>query len=287
VLTGIACTTAGWLVFSFHDACVKLLVADFAAPQVLFMRSLVILCVCLAVGRSRLLLRAWSSPVRWPLVMRGLVLVGAWLAYYTAARHLQLALLITIYFASPLLVTALAIPILGERVPWQRWVSLTLGFTGVLIACRPGDLSQIGPIGLALFAALMWACAMILIRKIARAEPSLVQMLLANTAFLVTCGTAMPWLWLTPDLPQLALMLLVGGLGAMGQFLIYEGIRRAPASVVAPLEFTALLWSFLLGYAIWRDIPGAPVFLGAGFILLSGLLIVLGEWRSKRHCTTV
>jgi drug/metabolite transporter (DMT)-like permease len=56
---------------------------------------------------------------------------------------------------------------------------------------------------------------------------------------------------------------------------------------VAPLEFTALLWSFLLGYAIWRDIPGAPVFLGAGFILLSGLLIVLGEWRGKRHCTTV
>ena len=73
----------------------------------------------------------------------------------------------------------------------------------------------------------------------------------------------------------------------MGQFLIYEGIRRAPASVVAPLEFTALLWSFLLGYAIWRDIPGAPVFLGVGFILLSGLLIVLGEWRGKRHCTTV
>ena len=89
MLTGIACTTAGWLVFSFHDACVKLLVADFAAPQVLFMRSLVILCVCLVVGRGRLLVRAWSSPVRWPLVMRGLVLVGAWLAYYTAARHLH------------------------------------------------------------------------------------------------------------------------------------------------------------------------------------------------------
>ncbi len=78
-------------------------------------------------------------------------------------------------------------------------------------------------------------------------------------------------------------MLLVGLLGALGQFLIYEGIRRAPASVVAPLEFTALLWSFLLGHAIWHDIPAMQVFLGAGFILLSGLLIVLHEWRASRR----
>lgn len=248
------------------------------------MRSLVILGVCLVLGRGSLLARAAASPVRLPLLMRGLILVGAWLAYYTAARRLQLAELITLYFASPLLVTVLAIPLLGERVPWHRWLSLVLGMAGVILACRPGDLGgHMIPAGMALFAALMWACAMILIRRLAGSEPTLVQMLLANTAFLLTCGAVMPWLWRAPAPPQLALMLLVGLLGSLGQFLIYEGIRRAPASAVAPLEFTALLWSFLLGYAIWRDIPAVPVFMGAGLILLSGVLIVVSEWRDGRR----
>jgi drug/metabolite transporter (DMT)-like permease len=167
---------------------------------------------------------------------------------------------------------------LGEKVPPARWAFILIGFAGVVVACWPAALDAWWPVGLVLLAALLLAYSMILIRQIARAEPTLVQMLVANTTFLILCGAAMPWAWVTPDLIGLALMLLVGVIGAAGQFTIIESIRQVPASVVAPLEFTALVWSFLLGYAIWGDVPDWPVFVGAALILASGTMIVTSEW---------
>jgi drug/metabolite transporter (DMT)-like permease len=252
---------------------VKLLVAGLPAVQVLFARSAVILA-CSVLADRRTPVRALRSPARGALLGRGLVLLAAWLCYYSAARHLQLAELVTIYYASPLL---------GERVPWPRWAALLVGFSGVLLACRPGDLrGQPRPIGLDLLAAALWAYAVVLIRRLARHEPTLVQMLLAASVFLVACGAALPWLWQAPGGTQLGLLLLVGLLGAGGQFLLYEGIKRAPATVAAPLEFTGLAWSFCLGFLVWGDIPDPAVFAGAGLILASGCLVVAGEWRDPR-----
>jgi S-adenosylmethionine uptake transporter len=95
-------------------------------------------------------------------------------------------------------------------------------------------------------------------------------------------GATMPFKWKTPDALGLALMIGIGLLGALAQFLLIEGIRRAPASVVSPLEFSALVWSFLLGYLIWADVPGLNVFAGAILITLSGVFIVYEEWRRAR-----
>jgi drug/metabolite transporter (DMT)-like permease len=128
---------------------------------------------------------------------------------------------------------------------------------------------------------------MILIRQIALKESTLVQMMTSSFAFVVMTGPAMFWFWTTPDLMQFLLMASIGTIGAVAQFLLIEGIKRAPASVVSPLEFTALVWSFVLGYAIWGDVPAVNVFGGAGLILVSGALIVLGEWRNVRLAARV
>jgi drug/metabolite transporter (DMT)-like permease len=282
VLYGIACVTASFSVFALHDAGVKWLVAGYAPLQILFVRSVVIFLICLATGRRRIVMRTIRSPIRNTLLLRAVGLLGAWLCFYTAARSLGLAELTTIYFASPLMVAALAVPILGETVTRGRWLSILVGFAGVLIACRPGDLAQASAIGLALLAALLWAGSMILIRQIALREPTLVQMLTASFAFIVMTGSAMPWFWHTPSLWESVLMAGIGALGALAQFLLIEGIRRAPASVVSPLEFTALVWSFVLGYLFWHNVPGLNVFVGAALILMSGTLIVAGEWRLAR-----
>ncbi|HXV25051.1 MAG TPA: DMT family transporter [Alphaproteobacteria bacterium] len=275
---GLILALCGWLLFSLHDAAIKWLVADYSAWQILFVRSAVVLAICLAIGRRRLALQAATSPVRRALLLRSVIFMAAWLCYFTAARYLQLAELVTLYFGSPLMVAALAAPMLGEKVPPTRWAFILIGFAGVVVACWPAALNTWWPVGLVLLAALLLAYSMILIRQIARAEPTLVQMLVANTTFLILCGAAMPWAWVTPDLIGLALMLLVGVIGAAGQFTIIESIRHVPASVVAPLEFTALVWSFLLGYAIWGDVPDWPVFVGAALILASGTMIVTSEW---------
>jgi drug/metabolite transporter (DMT)-like permease len=282
VLTGIGLATASFAVFALHDAAIKWVVADFSPWQVLFIRSLVILAICLAIGRQHVVIQTVRSPIRNALLARAIGLLLAWLCFYTAARNLQLAELMTIYFASPLLVAVLAVPLLHETVTRMRWISILIGFGGVLIACRPGDLSHAGAIGLALLAAVLWAGSMILIRQIATREPTLVQMLTSCFAFVLMTGAAMPFVWKTPDLTQLALMIGIGLLGALAQYLLIESIRRAPASVVSPLEFSALVWSFVLGYLIWSDIPGLNVFGGAVLITASGVFIVLEEWRKAR-----
>ena len=282
VLIGIVCAISSFAVFALHDAAIKWVVADTSPWQVLFMRSAVILCVCLIIGRKRVVIQTARSPVRNALFARAIGLLLAWLCFYTAARDLQLAELMTIYFASPLLVAVLAVPFLRETVTRMRWISILIGFVGVIIACRPGDLSHFGAIGLALLAAVLWAGSMILIRQIATREPTLVQMLTSSSGFVVMTGAAMPFVWKMPGLLDCSLMVGIGLLGGLAQYLLIEGIRRAPASVVSPLEFTALVWAFGLGYLIWDDMPGIHVFGGAVLIMVSGFFIVFEEWRKAR-----
>jgi drug/metabolite transporter (DMT)-like permease len=282
VLWGILFVCTSFAIFTAHDAAIKWLVADYAPLQVLFVRSAVILVLCVVIGRKPMIGRSIRSPIRNALLLRSVFLLAAWLCFYTAAQQLQLAELTTIYFASPLLVTVLAVPILGETVSRGRWLSILLGFAGVLVACRPDVRAPAIAIGFALLAATLWAASMILIRQIALREPTLVQMMTSSFAFVLLTGPAMFWFWHMPDPLEFALMASIGVVGALAQFLLIEGIRRAPASVVSPLEFTALVWSFVLGYAIWRDIPTLNVFGGAALIMLSGALIVIGEWRKLR-----
>jgi drug/metabolite transporter (DMT)-like permease len=97
--------------------------------------------------------------------------------------------------------------------------------------------------------------------------------------FLAVCGIAWPWWGGLPGGPALLLLLGIGLAGFVAQYLLYEGIRRARASVVAPLEYTGLLWSFALGFAIWGDVPAPGVVAGAALIILSGLLIIAMEER--------
>ena len=283
VLAGIAMAIASYAAFALHDAAIKWLVADYSPWQVLFLRSIVIFTICLVIGRQRIVVRAVRSPIRGVLLARALGLLMAWLCFYTAARSLQLAELITIYFASPLLVALLAVPVLREVITRMRWISILVGFTGVLIACRPGDLSHAGAIGLALLAAVLWAGSMVMTRQIAIREPTLAQMASTSFAFVLVTGAAMPFEWHMPDLGSLAMTIGVGLLGALAQYLLIESVRRAPASVVSPLEFTALVWSFVLGYLIWFDVPGLNVFTGAALIMASGGLIVFEEWRKARR----
>jgi drug/metabolite transporter (DMT)-like permease len=282
VLAGIGFTLAGYLLFSLQDATIKWLSAEFPAPQILFLRSLIIVPFCLFLGGRGTARRAMTSPIRLQLLWRSLVLLAAWLCYYSAARYLQLAELVTLYFSSPLLVAALAVPLLKERLTRTRWVSLVIGFAGVVIACQPGDLHQPYAIALALIAAGLWAYTAILIRQIVKAETTPVVMLVGGIVFIAACGAAMPFLWRAPSAWQWILLLLVGIFGALGQFMSTEGIRRAPATVTAPISFSSLLWGFILGFIIFGDVPRSSVFLGASLILTSGLIVAGGEWRQRR-----
>ena len=136
-LQGIGLCTLGYAFLTLQDAAIKWLVADYSVVTILFWRALVVVAVVLAAGRTRLIQRAWYSPSRRLLVVRGLLSIVAWLLYYTAARDLTLAEMTTLYFSAPIMVTVLAAVILKERASGWQWFSLIVGFVGVVIAIGP------------------------------------------------------------------------------------------------------------------------------------------------------
>ncbi|RVD32295.1 DMT family transporter, partial [Mesorhizobium sp. M8A.F.Ca.ET.023.02.2.1] len=125
------------------------------------------------------------SPIVLPMLVRSAFTLAAWLCYYNAARSLQLAELTTVYYAAPIIVTVLSVVLLGEKVPILRWLAVLIGFAGVFVACDPGHLGLSVPVLLVLTAAFLWGIAIVLLRKTALAERSMIQLLLNNFNFLV------------------------------------------------------------------------------------------------------
>ena len=282
-MSGIGLGVLAYMLFSAHDATIKFLVVDLPVWQILFIRSTMIVIGCLAIGRTRLIGQAMRSRLKTPLLVRGVLTLAAWLCYYTAARSLPLAQLITLYFAAPLMVTVLAAPVLGEVVTRGRWIAVAVGFVGVMIASDPLGVRLSWPTLLVLAAAAMWGYGVVLMRQIARLESSLLQIFAANTVFVLGSGALSLLDWQPTHAGQFGLLLAVGVLGGLGQFALFEGARHAPASVIATVEYSGLLWAFILGYAIFGDIPRPAVFVGAGLIVCAGVLLIGNERRAARR----
>lgn len=278
---GILLTCLAYFLFSVQDASIKFLVSTIGVWQILFFRSAAILVGSTLIGGRLLIVASARSPIFMAMLLRSFLILAAWLCFYTAARSLQLAELTTIYFAAPIIVTVLSIILLGEKVPLLRWSGVLVGFVGVFVACDPARLGLSVPVMLVLAAAFLWGLSIVLMRKIALQERTMIQVVLNNAFFLVIAGIPLLFLWQTPTMLELGLMLVVGTLGGVAQFLLFEGMKRAPISVIAPFEYSSLIWAFALGFAIWGDVPRSEVFTGAAIILGAGLLIVAGERRRR------
>ncbi|MCU1738240.1 MULTISPECIES: DMT family transporter [Pseudomonas] len=281
-LQGIGLCTLGYAFLALQDAAIKWLVADYSVITVLFWRGLVVVAACLLAGRLRLVRRAWRSPSRCLLVVRGLLSIVAWLLYYTAARDLTLAEMTTLYFSAPIMVTVLAALILKERATGWQWFTLIIGFVGVMIACRPSNMTDPWPIVLTLLAALCWAFTYIQLRQVDEQTSVLEQMLITNVVFVICMAVALPWTHTPPSTPAWLGMLGAGLVGGIGQFLLFASFQRATATLLAPFEYTGLIWAFLLSSLIWGTLMDVSLIIGAGLIALSGTLaMVFGRHASQ------
>ncbi len=283
VAGGMALGVLAYFLFALHDASIKLLVgAGIPAWEVLMFRSAMIVAFCVAFGGGPVLRRAVVTPIKHILLLRATITLVAWLCYYSAARALPLAQLLTLYFAAPLITTLLAVPLLGERVPPARWASVACGFAGVVVACDPGGVPLSLATVLVLTAATFWGYAVILMRQTAMAESNLLLMLYTNGVFLLATAIGCAAIrWQTPTWPQLGLLLAVGAIGSLAQLALFEGMRHAVASGVATVEYSALIWGVVLGFVIWGDVPRTGVFVGAGLILTAGAVLLATERRRR------
>ena len=281
-MSGVALCMGGWAAFGLQDAIVKLLVIDLPVPEVLFARSLVIVVIS-----SVLASRADFAAMRQPrnaaaIALRSFLILLAWLAYYRASRSLQLAEMVTFYFAGPLFIVAMSGPLLRERVGAGRWFATLLGFGGVVFAANPTGVADVTPALLALFAALCWAVTTLLARTLTKGVSTGAMMIGSNLGFLIACAAFAPALFVWPGARALLLMAALGCIGSLGQYLWFEGVRRAQASLLAPIEYSMLAFAIGWGWLIFGDFPGARTLLGAAIVLGSGLLALLFEARRHR-----
>jgi S-adenosylmethionine uptake transporter len=278
-LIGIALACAGYSLFAIQDAVVKWLVADYSVPQILFIRSVIIVAIAGFMVRRLRHPSILKSAHRSSLILRAGLMLAAWMSFYSAARHLGLAEITTMYFSAPIIVIFLSILVLKENVGPMRWFVCIAGFIGVMLAANPSEAPSLMPAAMVLFAGFCWAWSTVLVRLVSRTESTLNQMMATSFLFAIACGVMLPWVWKAPDLTGWALMLGVGVVSALGQYLLYEGFRHAPASTLAPMEYSGLVWAFLYGYLIWSEVPTWNVVAGALVIVSCSLVLIWWERR--------
>ncbi|WP_033472232.1 DMT family transporter [Bordetella bronchiseptica] len=276
-LVGIACVAVGIFCLTLSDAQAKWLGERYSPVQILFLRALIAMPVVLALTASLGGRRALRT--QYPLVhlVRGAINVISATFFYLGLQALPLAENAAIAFAAPLFVTALSVLVLKERVDGARWLAVAAGFAGVLVIVRPGSASFQAAALWPLATALLYAVMMLTARAIGRGEGMLTTMFYIVAGQLVCSAVAVAWFWTTPVWADLPFFAGVALFSTLGLTLITQGFRIGPASVVAPFDYTGLLWATLLGWLFWHETPDLLDCVGAAFIAGSGLYIA---WRA-------
>lgn len=264
--------------FAMMDAGLKQLSTHYPPFQVASLRGAaslpLVLVWALATAGVGPLLR-----VRWSLhLLRGVLGVVMMATFVYAVSQLPLSTTYSVFFVAPLLITALSVPVLGEKVGPRRWTAIGIGLIGVLVLLRPTGEGLISLAALAvLVAAVMYAVSAITVRILARTDSTQSMMVWLMAMIAVGAG-ALAWPdWVPIRRDDLWLIAGVGVAGALGQYAITEAFRLGEASLIAPLEYTALVWGVLFDLTLWGVLPDAVTWIGAAIIVTSGLYLIRRE----------
>ncbi len=279
---GIAMMLASVFLFSVMSVLVKAMTEVYPVTEVVFFRNAAALIpVTLAVlmhGGMGTLRTERPGAHLW----RSVIGLSAMSMLFWSFDLLPLADAVALNFSSPLFLTALSVPLLGEKVGVHRWSAVAVGFAGVLVMVRPsGDVLQLGAL-VALGAAFAQALAMVAIRQLSRTEaPDTIVFWFTLVATALGLFT-LPFAWITPvgwaDWAMLAGAGLVGG---VAQLFLTRAYAFAPAAVVAPFSYASILWATLFGFVLWGDAPAVHVVVGALIVAASGLYILYRETRRR------
>ncbi len=284
--TGAALALLAFGIFATHDVVVKWLGGQYAPFQIVFFSVLMgfpLVTLMLIGDRSDGNLRPRHP---WWTALRTAAAVVTGLSAFYAFAVLPLAQVYAILFAAPLIITILAIPILGEVVRLRRWAAVVLGLVGVLVVLRPGQVNLgLGHLA-AVTAAVSGAVASIVVRKIGHEERSAVLLLYPMLANFVCMGIALPFVYRPMPMAHLAGLALIALLAFVAMLLIIAAYRRAEAVIVAPMQYSQILWAIAYGWFLFGETIDWPTATGAAIVIASGLYILLREARGGTSRTT-
>lgn len=280
-LRGIASMISAVFVFSIMDATMKRLSSHYPALQISCMRSVASLVFIAAPILWR---RSWGDlKATSPLlhVVRGALGVGMLVGFIFAVNRLTLAQTYSLFLAAPLLMTALSVPMFGDRVTRSRWAAIVAGLVGVVLILKPWSRGAmpLAAAGAAAAATVCYSLSALTVRTLGGRNSSMSMVfwylaVVAAGAGIMSITAWQPildgdWKWLAA----------IGVSGALGQYWLTDAFRRAPASVVGPFEYTAILWAFLIDWIFWSAHPNAALIIGAGIVVASGIFVIFDERR--------
>ncbi|ACA17356.1 protein of unknown function DUF6 transmembrane [Methylobacterium sp. 4-46] len=268
-LRGIGLVVLSTIFLSSSDAIAKYLSGSLPALEIAWLRYVGFVGVMLAA--ALLTRRRGRSPLRSARpglqVLRGLALVGSALLFLSGLRYLPVAEATAISFVSPIFVTALSIPLLGETIGVRRWIAALVGLVGVLIILRPGtsafQLAALLPVASSLF----WALALVATRKINGYDAPQTTMTWSALVGFAVLTCLVPFAWVAPNLDEIAIGAAVGLISTTGHWIVTTAYRHAPASTLVPFSYTQIVWAALIGALAFGSRPDA--FVGAGVLVIA------------------
>ena len=270
-LRGILLIVGATMLFSTSDVTAKYITQRLPVIEVAWVRYLVFVLAALAPAARRPLAELLGTRRPAQQAARGLAVVLSALLFLLGLRVLPMADAAAINFVSPLLITALAVPLLGETVAPRRWAALGVGLFGAVLAAGPGTAAfQPGAL-FPLLSALAWAFAMVLTRGFAATERPATTLVWTACSGLLLLSVLLPFDARVPTPTELAFCVLIGVVASGGQFLVVLAYRLAPASLLAPFSYVQLIWSTLAGYLVFGAAPATATLIGATVIAGSGL----------------
>lgn len=283
---GIGFAVLSYACFSTGDATIKLASGRFSVFQIAFTVALFALIPVMFLTRGQ---GGWRAllPTRWHLVaLRGVLTAVCSLLAWRAFSMLPLAEAYAILFGTPIMVTGLSALLLREEVGWRRWAASGVGFLGVLIMIRP-DFATLG-LGhlLAGLAVVAGSLGMVTLKRIGPRETSASILFSVFLCVMLASGPMVPAHFVLPQLHEVGLLALAGLLMGCGQAGLVMATREAPAVVVAPFQYSQMVWGVLFGAVLFGDKPAPVLFAGMALVVASGLYTI---WREtvRRHPVTL
>lgn len=210
-------------------------------------------------------------------LVRSLFMLLANGLFIFAIREMKLIDASAILFVGPLIVTALSVPLLKERVGPRRWAAVGVGFVGAMVIIRPGPGIFESIAMLPLIGAFSFALYQIATRVLSHADKPLTTLVYTAALGTAVSSLVVPWYWVTPDLFGWALLALAGLFGALGQLALIKAIQAAPLPVIVPLNYLTLVWVTITGFVVFGDLPDAQTLTGAAIIVSAGLYVLHRE----------
>ena len=279
----IALYTVSFAIFPVSDTLAKRLATRYPVAEIGAMRNAVHLVVVCGAAFFWYGARTLRTSRPWTQALRGAVAAAATLCMFAALRTVSLANVVTLLFASPLFVVALSGPMLGEKIRPGQWLAVCAGLAGVALVARP-TLDGFGwGVPLAIAAAACSALNQVMSRKLAKHDKPLVGLFYVSLAGTVLLGGVSIFEWRAPQTEDLASMIAMGLIAAVGYFGVFKAIELASPHRLAPFYYLQIITAVTLGYWVFGDIPDGWVVLGMTVIIGAGLIcLALERSRGER-----